>query len=88
MLRIHSFDKDSKSLVFSVSSYLDFDLVNTLFSEIFSNIYIDWIYVLEELNEKNSIINKKLSVRIKEIGKENIVFISIFEEKTVAVVSS
>ncbi|RMD46125.1 MAG: hypothetical protein D6831_02520 [Aquificota bacterium] len=68
MLRIYSYDKDSKTLVFSVSSYLDFDLVNTIFSEIFSNIYIDWVYVLEELTEKNNIIlNTNLYLLLKKL---------------------
>jgi hypothetical protein len=89
MLRIYRFDKKNKTLLFSLSSKDDISLANTIFSEIFSEIYVDWIYILEELHEKKDIINKKISLFILDRGKQNhIVVVSVLKEKTVAFVSS
>ncbi len=89
MLRIYRFDKKNKTLLFSLSSKDDISLANTIFSEIFSEIYVDWIYILEELHEKKDIINKKISLFILDRGKQNhIVVVSVLKEETVAFVSS
>ncbi len=89
MLRIYRFDKESKSLLFSISTEDDIYLANTLFSELFTDIYVDWVYILEELHEKKDILNKKISVSVLEKNREHhFVVVSVLREKTIAVVSS
>ncbi len=89
MLRIYRFDKESKSLLFSISSEDDIYLANTLFSELFTDVYVDWIYILEELHEKKDILNKKISVSVLEKNRgHHFVVVSVLREETIAVVSS
>ncbi len=89
MVRIYRYDKKNKTLLFSLSSKEDISLANTIFSEIFSDIYVDWIYILEELHEKKDILNKKISLHILDKGKQHhLVVVSVLREETVAVVSS
>ncbi|NPA53161.1 MAG: hypothetical protein GXO21_00675 [Aquificae bacterium] len=89
MVRIYRYDKNDKTLLFSLSSQEDIYLANTIFSEIFSDVYVDWIYILEELHEKKNILNKKISLSILQRDNQNsFVIIAVLKEKTVAVVSS
>ncbi len=87
MLRIYSFNKNEKTITFSVSSYEDFSLADSVLSEIFSNIYVDWIYILEELNDIDSILNKKLTLTVKENKKSKIVVLSVQSSKTLALLT-
>ncbi len=87
MLRIYSFNKNEKTITFSVSSYEDFSLADSVLSEIFSNIYVDWIYILEELNDVDSILNKKLTLTVKENKKSKIVVLSVQSSKTLALLT-
>ncbi len=89
MLRIYRYDKKNKSLLFSISEKEDIYLANSIFSELFSDVYVDWIYILEELNEKKDIRNKKISLLILERDKNHhFVVMSVLKEKTVAFVTS
>ncbi len=89
MLRIYRYDTDSRSLLFSISSVEDIYTVNALFSDLFSDIYVDWVYTLEELHNKQDILNKKISISILEKDKnQHFVIVSVLREKTIAVVSS
>ena len=89
MLRVYRFDKENRSLLFSISSEDDIYLANNLFSELFTDVYVDWIYILEELHEKKNILNKKISVSVLEKNRgHDFVVVSVLKEQTVAVVSS
>jgi len=76
MLKIYQYDEENFKIVFRLDREESIKIVSKILSKIDDNIYVDWQYILEEINEKNSIIGKKISIELIKTQKKNFLLIS------------
>ena len=89
MIIIHYLDDNL--ITFELESLSAIPLASNVLSKLKEDLYVDWAFILEELNEtvEEGIKGKKINVlEMRDTSKEKIVIISVEEYDLVAIVPS
>ncbi|WP_457639555.1 hypothetical protein [Persephonella sp.] len=89
MVIIHSIDDNFISIELPSSSCIN--LASTVLSKIKEDVYVDWTFILEELNEtvQEGISGKRINIHImKDSNRDSLVIVSVEEYDLVAVIPS
>ncbi|EDP73007.1 hypothetical protein [Hydrogenivirga sp. 128-5-R1-1] len=76
MLKIYHYDEEKFHLIFRIEGEEGINIISKILSNIKDSFYIDWQYILEEINEKNCIINKKIEIKLHSAGLKKFLLIS------------
>ncbi len=89
MIIIHYLDDNL--ITFELKSLSAIPLASNVLSKLKEDLYVDWAFILEELNEtvEEGIKGKKINVlEMRDTSKEKIVIISVEEYDLVAIIPS
>ena len=76
MLKIYHYDEEKFHLIFRVEGEEGISIISKILSNIKDSFYVDWQYILEEINEKNCIINKRIEIKLYRAGMKKFLLIS------------
>ncbi len=76
MLKIYHYDEENFHIVFRVEAEEGIKIISKILSHIKDDFYIDWLYTLEELNERNPILFKKIDIKKVSNGNRNYILIT------------
>ncbi|WP_456401145.1 hypothetical protein [Persephonella sp.] len=91
MVKIYSYDELESSIVFELGSREGIKLASSILSKLNEGLFVDWEYVLEEINEKvnGGIAKKKIQISvIPRKEKESVVIVSLKHEEVMAIIPS
>ncbi|WP_457642429.1 hypothetical protein [Persephonella sp.] len=91
MVKIYSYDENEASIVMELGSNEGIKLASSILSKINEDLYVDWEYVLEEINEKveDGIARKKIHISvIPRKDKDSIVIVSLQQADVLAIIPS
>ncbi|WP_457624748.1 hypothetical protein [Persephonella sp.] len=89
MVIIHSIDDNFISI--EIPSTTCIPLASTVLSKLKEDVYVDWTFILEELNEtiQGGINKKRINIMImRDDSKDSLVIVSVEEYDLVAVIPS
>ncbi|WP_456384665.1 hypothetical protein [Persephonella sp.] len=89
MVIIHSIDDNFISI--EIPSTACIPLASTVLSKLKEDVYVDWTFILEELNEtiQGGINKKRINIMImRDDSKDSLVIVSVEEYDLVAVIPS
>ncbi len=85
MIKIYHYDEKKHQITFRVEAEEGIKVISHILSHLYDSFYVDWLYALEEIHEKESILFKKIDVKlvngyrkdyivISPVSKENQIF--------------
>ncbi len=89
MVKIFTYSEENRYMTFEITDISDIELLSKLLDRIFENVFIDWIFLFEELHDKieDGITNKR--IKIVERGLNNrYIIVSVHNEDIVAIMQS
>jgi len=89
MVIIHGIDDSFISIEIPSTAYIP--LASAVLSKLKEDVYVDWMFILEELNGtiQGGINKKKIDIMImKDTSKDSLVIVSVEEYDLVAVIPS
>ncbi len=89
MVKIYNYSDEFNTITVEITKLSDIDTLSKLLNRLFDDVFIDWIFLFEELNERisNGIIYKKLKIS-KKGSKNKYIIVSVHNEETVAIIQS
>ncbi len=91
MLKIYSYDETESSIVIEVGSREGIRLASSILSKINEDLFVDWEYVLEEINDRVSggIADKRIQISvIPRKERDSLVIVSVQHEEVMAIIPS
>jgi len=89
MVKIFTYNEENRYMTFEMTDISDIELLSKLLDRIFENVFIDWIFLFEELHDKieDGITNKR--IKIIERGLNNrYIIVSVHNEDIIAIMQS
>ncbi len=89
MVKIFTYSEENRYMTFEITDISDIELLSKLLDRVFENVFIDWIFLFEELHDKieDGITNKR--IKIVERGLNNrYIIVSVHNEDIVAIMQS
>ncbi len=90
MVIIHSYNEEKSYITLEITKLSDVNTLSGLLDRLFDNVFVDWVFLFEELNEKskNGILNKKVKIFKRVKSGNSYIIVSVHNEGTIAVVES
>ncbi|RMA93021.1 hypothetical protein [Hydrogenothermus marinus] len=81
MIKIYHYDEENFKLIFRLYTKEGIKTISKILAKINDNIYLDWEYILEELDERDPIIGKRLTIELIKTPFKNYILISPYSKK-------
>ncbi len=90
MVIVHNYSEEKSYITLEISKISDVHMLSGLLDRLFDNVFVDWIYLFEELNDKTrgGILNKKIKIFKRTTSNGSYIIVSVHNESTVAIVES
>jgi len=76
MLKIYHYDEKKHEITFRVEAEEGIKIISMILSRLYDSFYVDWLYALEEIHEKSSILFKKVDIKVVNGKNKNYIVIS------------
>ncbi|HIE58767.1 MAG TPA: hypothetical protein EYH43_06110 [Persephonella sp.] len=76
MLKIYHYDEENFHIVFRIEAEEGIKIISKILARIKDDFYIDWLYTLEELNDRNPILFKKIDIKKISSGAKSYILIT------------
>ncbi|NPA53007.1 MAG: hypothetical protein GXO22_08940 [Aquificae bacterium] len=88
MVIIHNYSEEKSYITLEISKISDVHTLSELLDRLFDNVFVDWIFLFEELDDKTKggILNKKIKILKRKVKNGSYIVVSVHNENTVAIV--
>ncbi len=90
MVIIHNYNEEKAYITLEISKVSDVNMLSGLLDRLFDNVFVDWVFLFEELNEKtkDGILNKKIKISKRYTKDKSYIVVAVHNENILAVVES